>query len=199
MNKFYFDDEEIGLSRETSHPNFNSKVTEEFYYDLADDFSPFGNDTGADTLMELTEWIQEKGSDKGILRWMYDYIDSFGFNYESKGVSKLIRIEDINQIQEEDEFLITCMDQAIIATGFGQLKITGRIDKDLQLITKTAIERQILINKEILSNDEIDIDKTVRIVDGISTRPDESGKTNHLTTQFIERMQIMKSDLEKIK
>ena len=35
--KLYLDDEETGLSRETSHPNFTEHFSAEFYYDCADD------------------------------------------------------------------------------------------------------------------------------------------------------------------
>ena len=31
--KFYFDDDEVGIDRETSHPKFNATVKEEFYFD----------------------------------------------------------------------------------------------------------------------------------------------------------------------
>ena len=34
--KLYLDDEETGLSRETSHPNFTEHFSAEFYYDCAD-------------------------------------------------------------------------------------------------------------------------------------------------------------------
>lgn len=197
--EFYFDDEEIGLAESTSHPQFNALVKDSFYYDLSDDFSPFGNDTGAETLLELSEWIQENESDEGILEWMYDYIDSFGFKYESKGVADLESIEDINQIHREDEFMIKCMDEAIIATGFGQLKIVGAIDENLKAITRMAILRQIRINKEILSSQDVDLGKLIRVVDGQSTRLNKNGETNHLTTLFIERMEIMKRDLGNLK
>lgn len=197
--EFYFDDDEIGLAKETSHPIFNEIVNNEFYYDLLDDFSPFGNDTGADTLMELSEWIKENPNNETIVDWMFEYIDSFGFKYQSKGVSQLEKIEEINQIIDEDEFMINCMDEAIIATGFGQLKITGKMNKELKEITKKAIVRQIKINEQILSNDEVDIGKIIKVVDGISTRPDKEGKTNHLSIKFIERMKVMMNDLEKVK
>lgn len=195
---YYFDDEEIGLARKTSHPKFNEIIEDEFYYDLTDDFSPFGNDTGAEILLELSEWVQENQHDKGIQEWMFDYIDSFGFEYESQGVSQLDNIEDINQVIHEDEFMINCMDQAIIATGFGQLKITGKINAQLLEITKKAINRQIQLNMQTLSTNKVDIGKIVKMVDGVSTRPNELGETNHLTKLFIERMKIMKRDLDKL-
>jgi len=44
-------------------------LTEEFYYDCTDEFSPFGNDDGADTLSSLEEWYQENGNLKKPLKF----------------------------------------------------------------------------------------------------------------------------------
>lgn len=60
----YFDDPEVGLARETSHPAFVRIATQDFYYDCGDDFSPFGNDDGSDTLAALEEWYQEQTGSK---------------------------------------------------------------------------------------------------------------------------------------
>ena len=65
--KLYLDDEETGLSRETSHPNFTEHFSEEFYYDCVDDESPFGNDNGADTLYELEDLFKSGDYEGKIL------------------------------------------------------------------------------------------------------------------------------------
>ena len=51
----YFFDSEDGPAKETSHPNFVKSMESEFYYDCTDDFSPFGNDDGADLLYNLED------------------------------------------------------------------------------------------------------------------------------------------------
>ncbi|MGD1840973.1 MAG: hypothetical protein ACFB0B_08775 [Thermonemataceae bacterium] len=175
---FYFDDEEIGLAKTTSHPNFNTIVEEAFYYDLMDDFSPFGNDTGADTLMTLSDWIKENSSDEGILPWMFAYIDSFGFKYKSEDVAQLITLSEISHILQQDALMIRCMDQAIIATGFGQVKITGRINKQLKEVTQTALERQLLITKQDLTRGK---EASIAII-----------------KEYLERVETMKRDLLKL-
>jgi uncharacterized protein YfeS len=60
----YFDDPDVGLARETSHPTFARIAAQDFYYDCGDDFSPFGSDDGSDTLAALEEWYQEQTGGK---------------------------------------------------------------------------------------------------------------------------------------
>ena len=58
IKETYFDDEEIGTDRKTSHPNFVEAFNDNFYYDCTDEEAPFGNDNGADTLYELEDYYR---------------------------------------------------------------------------------------------------------------------------------------------
>ncbi|WP_299110950.1 hypothetical protein [uncultured Winogradskyella sp.] len=144
---YYFDTED-GPTRETSHPNFVSAMTSEFYYDCTDEFSPFGNDDGADLLYNLEDWYREKRLIRNTAKWMFNQIDEMGFEYKSKDCSELMDLKTINEIQEKDNYLILSMDNSIIATGFGQIKITGKIDTKIKFLTLKALDRQILVNSE---------------------------------------------------
>ena len=63
-NKFYFDDPEEGPMPATSHPTFNKLAQEEFFLDCLDEFSPFGNDDGAEAHYSLEDWYrQPSGND----------------------------------------------------------------------------------------------------------------------------------------
>nr|WP_321227801.1 hypothetical protein [uncultured Psychroserpens sp.] len=146
--KYFFDSEVDGLSRETSHPNFIKSMNSDFYYDCMDEFSPFGNDDGADLLYNLEDWYRENKLIRNILKWMFNQIDEMGFEFKSKSCAQLLDLKVINEIQEKDEYLILSMDNSIIATGFGQIKITGKIDTKLKAVTLTALDRQLLINKD---------------------------------------------------
>lgn len=146
--KYFFDTEDDGLSRETSHPNFVKSMNSDFYYDCMDEFSPFGNDDGADLLYNLEDWYRKRKLTRNILKWMFNQIDEMGFEFQSKGCSELLDVKKINEIQEKDEYLILSMDNSIIATGFGQIKITGKIDTQLKAVTLKALDRQLLINKD---------------------------------------------------
>tara|TARA_R110002049_G_scaffold87327_8_gene221423 strand:+ start:88 stop:594 length:507 start_codon:yes stop_codon:yes gene_type:complete len=144
---YYFDTED-GPTRETSHPNFVSAMTSDFYYDCTDEFSPFGNDDGADLLYNLEDWYREKRLIRNTAKWMFNQIDEMGFEYKSKDCSELMDLKTINEIQEKDNYLILSMDNSIIATGFGQIKITGKIDTKIKFLTLKALDRQILVNSE---------------------------------------------------
>tara|TARA_R110002033_G_C3763933_1_gene227468 strand:- start:5 stop:511 length:507 start_codon:yes stop_codon:yes gene_type:complete len=144
---YYFDTED-GPTRETSHPNFVSAMTSDFYYDCTDEFSPFGNDDGADLLYNLEDWYREKRLIRNTAKWMINQIDEMGFEYKSKDCSELMDLKTINEIQEKDDYLILSMDNSIIATGFGQIKITGKIDTKIKFLTLKALDRQILVNSE---------------------------------------------------
>ena len=113
-----------------------------------DEFSPFGNDDGADLLYNLEDWYRENKLIRNILKWMFNQIDEMGFEFKSKSCAQLLDLKVINEIQEKDEYLILSMDNSIIATGFGQIKITGKIDTKLKAVTLTALDRQLLINKD---------------------------------------------------
>ncbi|MFD2914748.1 hypothetical protein [Psychroserpens luteus] len=145
--KYFFDSEVDGLSRETSHLNFIKSMNSDFYYDCMDEFSPFGNDDGADLLYNLEDWYRENKLIRNILKWMFNQIDEMGFEFKSKSCAQLLDLKVINEIQEKDEYLILSMDNSIIATGFGQIKITGKIDPKLKAVTLKALDRQLLINK----------------------------------------------------
>lgn len=185
VKKFYFDSDEEGPAIETSHPNFNAIVKEEFYYDCTDDFSPFGNDDGADALASLEEWYQETRGRGKITNWLFRYIDGYGFKFKSKWTSTFTDLEKLAWLEKEDPAFTGCMDRAIIGTGFGQYKIVGVISKELKEIVLAAIARQRLIHEhDLLSGKHalgnIDID---------------SEGDKQLMNQYLERLATMESDL----
>ena len=141
--KLYLDDEETGLSRETSHPNFTEHFSEEFYYDCVDDESPFGNDNGADTLYELEDLFKSGDYEGKILGlpkkivsvvWDFHYLEPD--NFSKKKLASLI---------EEDEFSLIATDQVIIAVALGEIKITGKIEPKLKELALKAMKRQKIV------------------------------------------------------
>ena len=146
--KFYFDSPDGGvLARETSHPHFTTNMTAAFYYDCTNDFSPFGNDDGADLLAKLEEFYQETKGKDSITKWLFDTIDGFGFKYASVGCSTIMDEPTLQHLQEEDPLYLECMNNAIIAAAFGQIKITGQVDNALKELAAMAIKRQLLMNE----------------------------------------------------
>ncbi len=196
--KFYFDDEEgEGPSRETSHPNFVKVLTEDFYYDCTDEFSPFGNDDGADALFNLEDWYRENGKLSKPLKFVKDYI------VENLGLeTKYIKLTDtaiILKIYTEDEYMFGSIDHAIIATAFGQYKIEGILNSELKDLASIALDRQMSITQHQIDNNDIELRKLVKIVDGQTTRQDEQGGMNDVFKLYLGRLRKMKQDLQLIK
>jgi uncharacterized protein YfeS len=193
--KFYFDDPEgEGPSRETSHPNFVKLLNDEFYYDCTDEFSPFGNDDGADILFILEDWYKENGKLSKPVKFVKDYIDE-NLGFETKHV-KVTDKAKILKINAEEEFIFDSIDHAIIATAFGQYKIEGTLNPDLKELANIALDRQKIITQNQIDNNEIEFRKLVKIVDEQTTRPDEDGGMNETFKMYLDRLNKMKDDLQ---
>lgn len=143
----YFDDPEEGLARTTSHPRFRALAQEDFYYDCGDDFSPFGNDDGADTLAYLEELYQEGGTDDQVPGFIADLIAGWDF-----GVPPSLIVADDTTIaswlaqDHMHETYLQSVCNAIVATAFGQLKITGKMAEEIRTGALSALACQVRLN-----------------------------------------------------
>ena len=139
VSAYYFDDNEEGLARETSHPFFVEHATADFYYSCIDEFSPFGNDSGADTLSDLQDWYNERGANDKALTFLKRQIENWGLGSAYLAITELAQVDAI--IAETDGFCNE-IDKAVIATVFGQFKIAGKCDKAMLPIAAAAFQRQ---------------------------------------------------------
>ncbi|QOF81123.1 MolR family transcriptional regulator [Variovorax sp. 38R] len=144
----HFDDPEEGLARETSHPRFVALATDDFYYDLADDFSPFGSDDGSDTLSLLEDWYRDGGKNGKVASFLKEMLADWDF-----GVPKSMhRVDaDVREkwLAKEDmhETYLQSECRARVATAFGQLKITGEVDPAMRDEALAAIACQLALNE----------------------------------------------------
>ncbi len=74
MNALYIDDPEEGVSAATSHPRFVAAAPEDFWYSSIDDYSPFGNYTGNDTLRNLEDCLTENSPDADAAEFVRNMI-----------------------------------------------------------------------------------------------------------------------------
>ena len=131
-------DEDWELDPENAHPKARSVLTDEFFWDCTDEDSPFGNDTGADTLDFFREWRQDhpRGNPLRLLRQLlrdWEAADEHWGASDTTEVSRLI---------QEDRFSFETRDDAIIALAFGQLVLEGRVDAEVKNRALTALRRQ---------------------------------------------------------
>jgi uncharacterized protein YfeS len=171
MSAYYFDDEKEGLARETSHPFFVEHATADFYYSCIDEFSPFGNDSGADTLFNLQDWYNERGANEKALTFLKRQMGSWEFNPAYLTITEPAQLDII--VAETDGFNNE-IDKAIIATVFGQFKIAGKCDKAMLPIAAAAFKRQRYIAEK--------------------ARTRESQPWEH-ATEYLTRLEVMELDL----
>jgi len=145
----YFDDPDEGLSHDTSHPRFVELATDGFYYDVCDDFSPFGSDDGADTLYALEDWYRtpDKNHEAAI-----DFLKSMLAGWDYGVPADILRADAAARTawlkaSEMNEIFLVSECRARVAMAFGQLKITGKVDADILDEAIAAIECQLWLNE----------------------------------------------------
>ncbi|WP_460583650.1 hypothetical protein [Hymenobacter arcticus] len=117
-----------------------SHATADFYYNLGDEFSPFGNDAGADMLFHLQDWFSERSQGEDVTSFLLDFLEA-----NHPGNIDYINLRDFDQLNKLDgskQIYYDDIDQFIIATAFGQCKISGVIDIDLFIMADKALSRQ---------------------------------------------------------
>ncbi len=125
------------------HPKARRLLREDFYWSTTDEFSLFGNDDGRDAFWNFKNWRKNHKTDSTINsfyetldRWGYRPIDPYTIN--PAVIDKYISQEAIGNLE------LMGIDQAIVATGFGQFVIEGKIDQSMKTLTRISIQRQML-------------------------------------------------------
>lgn len=143
----YFDDPETGPARATCHPRFLELARDDFYYDCTDDFSPFGNDDGADTLYNLEDHYREGGTSDDVPGFIADLIDGWDFGVPPDMIqSDEAAIAGWLAQNEMHQHFLQSVCNAYVATAFGQLKITGKINPEICADALAALACQVRLN-----------------------------------------------------
>ena len=126
-----------------AHPKAKELMKDEFLWNPIDGNSPFGNDDGADAVYRFYEWRKNNKTVNTVnfigellLEWNYKT-----YNFQQ---TDTLEIEKYTKSSDIGVRMFLGIDDAIIATGFGQLILEGKIDKELKELTLIAIERQLL-------------------------------------------------------
>ncbi len=128
MKQYFFDYEE-GMNRDNCHPRFAKLAPEDFYYDDCDDFTPFGSDTGHDTLTALQDWYQHGGRDREIGAFVLGLFEEWDcpvpkdiWRAQADVIEAWLALEPVNECFLIDEWRVR------VAAAFGQLRISGDIE-----------------------------------------------------------------------
>lgn len=114
--------EKLDIDWDDYHPCARQILDEPFYWDCTDDFSPNGNDTGADLLEAYRDWLKSHRSGQPLRfleglakRWGYSGVDGMDENV---------------------------LDEASIALAFADIKLRGECDGDARRIAMISVVRQ---------------------------------------------------------
>lgn len=131
-------DDDWELSPDAAHPNAKRLLKAGFYWDICDDDSPFGNDTGADTLEFYRAWLDESDDDEDFLHQVFD---EWEVDWER---AEAIADVELKDRLEEEHFDILTYDDVIIATAFAQLVLEGNTSRDMAALAMRCLKRQSL-------------------------------------------------------
>lgn len=135
--------DDFELSPEKAHPNAKKLLTEDFYWSPIEETGPFGSDDGSDCFHGFVEWRTENKSESPVT-YLKELIDEWGYPTFDLNVTDSQKVKEL--LITMDSRMLIGQDNAIIAIGFGQFVLEGKIDHDIRDLTKNAITRELTID-----------------------------------------------------
>lgn len=161
----YFDIGEYGPHILTSHPVFREYFAEEFYYDCADEESPFGSDEGSDTLalleLEYKPGMNFADFPKHVMEeeWELVYLPPVKGQTDDELKKQAAEMYDFPGSEQ-----IHMSDQVITAAALGQIKITGEIDRTLLEMFCLSLDRMEQMYRVLPDYQEYDTPYGIEII-----------------------------------
>ena len=131
-------DEDWELAADTAHPNAARLLTQSFYWDVADENSPFGNDRGADTLQSYriaigadAELDSAELLDELLAEWDVD-----------RDFAEGVPDEELGFRLDREHFHILTYDDAVVALAFAEVVFLGNASPDMAAAAIKALKRQ---------------------------------------------------------
>jgi uncharacterized protein YfeS len=116
--------ERLGIDWRDYHPNARQILDDPFYWGQANEFSPHGNDTGADLLSDYRVWLKRNPSGEP-LDFYQSLITRWGFPSDTS-----------------DATARSVADEAAVALAFAELKLRGECRSEVADLARQAVERQ---------------------------------------------------------
>jgi uncharacterized protein YfeS len=130
-------------AQEDIHPQVKELLTDNFFLSTTEETAPFGNETGREAFIGFKQWRQTHRNESPVV-YLSQFIRSLqypAFDLETLHLDKLS--EYISSTLSGAQML-TEQDNAVIAIGFGQLMLEGKIEEKLLDLTQIALHREIL-------------------------------------------------------
>jgi len=114
----------LGIDWRDFHPNARSVLDDPFFWECANDFSPNGNDTGAELLEDYRAWLK-----RGPNRDPLEFLKLLGQRW---GMS----------LDEDAATDVDVLNEAAIALAFAELKLRGECRRSAAEFALRAVQRQ---------------------------------------------------------
>jgi len=114
--------ERLGIDWDDFHPAARDVLDDPFFWESANDFSPNGNDTGADLLSAYRDWLRSKRG-RGPLSFL-------------QGLAKQWGYPGFREMDEEVK------DESAIGLAFAELKLRGSCDEQVRRLALEAVTTQ---------------------------------------------------------
>ena len=114
--------EKLDIDWDEFHPRAREGLDDPFFWDSTDDFSPNGNDTGADLLDSYRRWIGERKKPQAG-EFLDDLATEWGY-------------DNVNGMDDD------MRNEAAVALAFADIKLRGECDPVARELALQAVDRQ---------------------------------------------------------
>ncbi|MEX6690068.1 hypothetical protein QTN47_21345 [Danxiaibacter flavus] len=131
------------ISFENAHPNAQKLMQDDFFYSPIEETAPFGSDDGWETFYAFRDWLQVNNK-RNKVDFINEQIEYWGYPTFNLQSIDIVELEGYLKNSELGSRFMSGIDQAIVATAFGQLYLQGFMDLNLRSLAITAVRRQLL-------------------------------------------------------
>lgn len=115
--------DKLGIEWEDYHPKSRELLNSPFFWSATDDFSPNGNDTGADVLELYRDWMEENPK-VGVTEFLDNLMDDWGIE---------------RPFNDDDEFSRTTYEEMVLGLSFAQIKLKGVCEEKIRNLALKAV------------------------------------------------------------
>jgi len=130
--------DQLEVEWEDFHPTARQLLDSPFFWDVCEEYSPHGNDTGSDTLSNFLDWNERNAESaahmfapKLLARWGVPVVD-LG-TVDTKAVTHLL---------QDNAHSVAVIDDVLIAIAFAAIKTRGFCDEKTKKLALAAIGRE---------------------------------------------------------
>ena len=115
----------------------------EFFWDNLNELAPFGSEEGYIAFTELAQWMRNNPQAPMIeyVKWVLECWDINFEDFDDSIIEPENICKIINDLDFDEELMM--LDVTIIASGFGQLVLKGRIDENVKNVIHLSLLRQM--------------------------------------------------------